>query len=159
MQINLIKKDLNSKGYCLFKSNFTNISNLLSFGKKLGTLKKVDYLRTHKKTKFINVVERDMKLRKEYFGDIWHSDHGYSKKFPKYTIVFLKYVDRNPASTYLLNRIDICKDFDRNEKNYLLKKKFLLTPPIKQINNLNKKKKLIEKKQVRGLVKFKININ
>ena len=48
MQINLIKKDLNSKGYCLFKSNFTNISNLLSFGKKLGTLKKVDYLRTHK---------------------------------------------------------------------------------------------------------------
>lgn len=155
MQISLIKKNLNLKGYCLFKSNFTKISNLLSFGKSFGSLKKVDYLRTHGKSKFINVVERDKNLRKEYFGDTWHSDHGYSKKFPKYTIVFLKYVDQNPASTYLLNRIDICKDFDKDEKNYLLKNRFELKPPTKQINNLKKKKLLIEKKQVKGLIKFK----
>ena len=122
MQINTIKKTLNLRGYCLLKLNFTKVSHLISFGKKFGSLKKVDYLRTHKKSKFINVVKRDKKPRKEYFGDIWHSDHGYSKNFPKYTIVFLKYVDRNPASTYILNRIDICNDFDRNEKNFLLNK-------------------------------------
>ena len=155
MQINTIKKTLNLRGYCLLKLNFTKVSHLISFGKKFGSLKKVDYLRTHKKSKFINVVKRDKKPRKEYFGDIWHSDHGYSKNFPKYTIVFLKYVDRNPASTYILNRIDICNDFDRNEKNFLLNNKFELAPPIKQINNLKKKKLLTEKKKVNGLIKYK----
>ena len=104
MQINTIKKTLNLKGYCLLKSNFTKVSHLISFGKKFGSLKKVDYLRTHKKSKFINVVKRDKKLRKEYFGDIWHSDHGYSKNFPKYTIVFLKYVDRI-RHQHILNRM------------------------------------------------------
>ena len=58
-------------------------------------------------------------------------------KISKYTIVFLKYVDRNPASTYLLTESIYAKILIEMKKLPL--KKILLTPPIKQINNLNKK--------------------
>ena len=158
MDIKKIKKKINLKGYYLIKSNFTEVSSLLAFGKKFGTLKKINSLRTHKESNFINVVERSKKHKNFFFGDVWHSDHAYDKRFPKYTMIYLKYVDKNPSSTYFLNRFDICANLNKEEKNYLLNKTFELTPPKKQIQNLKKKGLKIHKRNVKGLIKFQKKI-
>jgi len=149
-----IIKNLSSTGYYYFDSDISSARELYKFGLSFGKLMKIKKpLLQHQDCAYINVVKRkkNKKVKKNYFGDIWHADHAYLKKFPKYTIMYCKNCEKNAASTFLVNRFDIIKKLKKNQIKYL--KNFFYLQQPKDLDH-NFKKKMILKRKVKGVTSF-----
>ena len=156
---------LNSRGFIFIqKSKITNIEEFIKLGSSLGKPRKINYLKHHKKYEFINILKRKKKeKRKNFFGDVWHSDHAFEINPPRYTALFCKKISLKGNLTYFINRNDLFKKLSKKNQNFIKKNFFKIDAPLNFKKNATQKYNKKIKQFIKGASKnkfgYKIDIS
>ena len=94
-ELKKIKLALNKFGMIYFRKQNLTSKNYLKFAKKIGKLAEYPRLKgLNSKFSKITVVQRKKKDKGPSFGEQFHSDSIYTKKPPRYTMLFSKVVPK-----------------------------------------------------------------
>ena len=96
-----IKKALNKYGMLYFKNQNLNSRNYINFAKYFGKLANYPRLKgLNKKFPKITVVQRKSTDKGPSFGEQFHTDSIYTKKPPRFTMLFSRLVPKKGKRKY-----------------------------------------------------------
>lgn len=159
------RKLLDSRGFIYFQNKkVLSIEEFTKLGSYLGKPRKINYLKCHKKYKFINILKRSKKeKRKNFFGDIWHSDHAFEINPPRYTVLLCKKISSIGNLTYFINRNELFRKLGKKNQNFIRKNYFKIDAPLNFKKNVSEKYNKKIRQSIKGASKnnygYKINIS
>ena len=123
--INKIKSALQKYGMLYFKKQNLNSKNYIKFAKYFGKLAEYPRLKgLNKKYPKITVVQRKVSDKGPSFGEQFHTDSIYTKKPPRFTMLFSKLVPKKgKANTEFCSQYLAYQNLPKSFKNKLQKYK------------------------------------